>query len=164
MFWLWQFRKIFLPPANEVCEGCVFTGVCLSTGGCLPLVLGGCLPLVLGGGLPLVLGGVSGQTPPTPRQTSSLGRHPPPAQCMLGCTPPADTTGYGQQADGTHPTGMHSCFTFAFFINSDKIGRPVFQGENILLIAFAILLSLACSSLSIVFNNFSTAVLFASNL
>ena len=24
---------IFLPPANEVCEGYVFTGVCLSTGG-----------------------------------------------------------------------------------------------------------------------------------
>ena len=29
-----------------------------------------------------------------PRQT------PPPAQCM---------TGYGQQAAGTHPTGMHTC-------------------------------------------------------
>ena len=26
----------FLPPANEVCEGYVFTGVCLSMGGCLP--------------------------------------------------------------------------------------------------------------------------------
>ena len=25
--------KVFLPPANEVCEGYVFTGVCLSTGG-----------------------------------------------------------------------------------------------------------------------------------
>ena len=25
--------KQFLPPANEVCEGYVFTGVCLSTGG-----------------------------------------------------------------------------------------------------------------------------------
>ena len=24
-----------LPPANEVCEGNVFTGVCLSTGGCI---------------------------------------------------------------------------------------------------------------------------------
>ena len=29
----------------------------------------------------------------------STPRHPP-AQCMLG---------YGQQAGGTHPTGMHSC-------------------------------------------------------
>ena len=25
-----------LPPANEVCEGYVFTVICLSTGGCLP--------------------------------------------------------------------------------------------------------------------------------
>ena len=25
----------FIPPANEVCEGNVFTGICLSTGGCL---------------------------------------------------------------------------------------------------------------------------------
>ena len=51
-----------------------------------------------------------GQTPPPGRHP--LGRHPPgqthppdrhpPAQCMLG---------YGQQADGTHPTGMQSCST-----------------------------------------------------
>ena len=27
------FLEPFLPPANEVCEGYVFTGVCLSTGG-----------------------------------------------------------------------------------------------------------------------------------
>ena len=26
-----------------------------------------------------------------------------------GRPPPRDTTGYGQQAGGTHPTGMHSC-------------------------------------------------------
>ena len=29
----WLFGMTFLPPANEVCEGYVFTGVCLSTGG-----------------------------------------------------------------------------------------------------------------------------------
>ena len=47
----WQSRKQYLQPANEVCEGYVFTGVCLSMGGCLPLVPGGvclwswgCLP------------------------------------------------------------------------------------------------------------------------
>ena len=36
----------FLPPAKEVCEGYVFTGVCLSTvGGCLPhCMLGSTLP------------------------------------------------------------------------------------------------------------------------
>ena len=36
------------------------------------------------------------QTPPPPLE----GRHPSPAQCMLG---------YGQQAGSTHPTGMHTC-------------------------------------------------------
>ena len=25
--------------------------------------------------------------------------------------PQGDTTGYGQRAGGTHPTGMHSCFS-----------------------------------------------------
>ena len=41
------------------------------------------------------------QTPPPPGQTP---------QCMLGYTPPAKCMlGYGQQAGGTHLTGMHSC-------------------------------------------------------
>ena len=40
------------------------------------------------------------QTPPSP---TPLGRNPPPLeQCMLG---------YGQQAGGTYPTGMHSCLS-----------------------------------------------------
>ena len=29
----YNFKKKLLPPANEVCEGYIFTGVCLSTGG-----------------------------------------------------------------------------------------------------------------------------------
>ena len=34
--------KLLLPPANVVCEGCVFTGVCLSTGGVgIPACLAG---------------------------------------------------------------------------------------------------------------------------
>ena len=40
----------------------------------------------------------------TPGQTHPPGRHSP-MQCMLG---------YGQQADGTHPTEMHSCFIDSF--------------------------------------------------
>ena len=44
--------------------------------------------------------------PPLPAGTPLQQVHPragtPPPQCMLG---------YGQQADGKHPTGMHSCFT-----------------------------------------------------
>ena len=63
--------------------------VILSTGGgYLPLVLGGCLSLV------------PGETHPLPGQTPPWADTPPDVQCMLG---------YGQQAGGTHPTGMHSC-------------------------------------------------------
>ena len=45
----------FLTPANEVCEGYVFTGVCLSTGG-------GCaIPACIAGGIPACLAaGVQG--------------------------------------------------------------------------------------------------------
>ena len=44
---------------------------------------------------------LSGQTRPeqTPPLPVHAGIHPP-AQCTLG---------YGQQAGGTHPTGMHTC-------------------------------------------------------
>ena len=44
-----KFVYKFLPPANEVCEGYVFTGVCLSTGGaCMVAHRGGCA-VALGG-------------------------------------------------------------------------------------------------------------------
>ena len=73
----------FSPPAKEVCEGYVFTGVCLSTGG-----WGVCSIACW-------------DTPPGrhPWAKTPLGRHPPPVQCMLV---------YGQQAGGSHPTGMYS--------------------------------------------------------
>ena len=86
----------FLPSANEVCEGYVFTGVCLST---------------VGRDLPHCM---LGYTPPP------LGRHPPdpqwadipwadtPMQCMMG---------YGQQASSTHPTGMQSCYLYVSCFN-----------------------------------------------
>ena len=50
--------------------------------------------------------GLGGVCPPRPEaEDTPMGRHPPrqtpPTQCMLG---------YGQQAGGTHPTGMYSCF------------------------------------------------------
>ena len=78
-----------LPPANKVCEGYVFIGVCLSTGGVSASGPGGCLP-------------------PPPQADTPLGKHPPeqtppwantphplaqcwdthtPTQCMLGYTP-----------------------------------------------------------------------------
>ena len=66
-----------LPPANEVYEDYVFTSFCHS-------VHRGRGSASRRG---LHLGGVW-QTPPRP----------------------TDTTGYGQQAGGTHPTGIHSCY------------------------------------------------------
>ena len=59
-----RFRFQFLPPANEVCEGYVFTGVCLSTGGVYPIACWDTLPR-------------------DQWQTSSLGRHPPWADTPL---------------------------------------------------------------------------------
>ena len=47
-----------------------------------------------------------------PRQTPP-SRHPPCVGRHL--CPPLDTTGYGQQAGCTHPTGMHSCFAFTIW-------------------------------------------------
>ena len=55
-----------LPPANEVCEGYVFTGVCLSTGG-----MSASGPR--GGGLKFR---TPGRHPPG-RHTPPLGRHTP---------------------------------------------------------------------------------------
>ena len=71
-------------------------------------------------------GGGVWQTPPW--ADTALDRHPPPdipgaetppAQCMLGYTHPcpvhagihAPPLFAATAADGTHPTGMHSCFT-----------------------------------------------------
>ena len=46
------------------------------------------------------------QTPPLDRNSTPLGRHPP-----LGYY-------YGQQAGGTHPTGMHTCLNiFRIILN-----------------------------------------------
>ena len=50
--------RTFLPPANEVCEGYVFTGVCLSTGGGACVVAGrGHAWLLVGGHAWLLAGG-----------------------------------------------------------------------------------------------------------
>ena len=91
----------FLPPANEVFEGYVFTGVCLSPGGgSAPIARWADNPLARHPPRQTPLGRhplPPWQTPPAPPgQTPS----PLPAQCMLV---------YGQKAGGTHPTGMHSC-------------------------------------------------------
>ena len=91
---------------NEVCEGYVFTCVCLSTkeGGGIPACIAG-LQAHTGGGRVEVSGlrnspgpHPGGWSPGPPR--GGLSRH------TLRQTPPKQTA---TTAGGTHPTGMHSC-------------------------------------------------------
>ena len=109
--------SIFLPPANEGCEGYVLTGVCLSTGRGEGVWVSASCPRGVSATPPTppwadttpwadtplpsacwdTSPSASWDTPPCPVHAEI---HPPPAQCMLG---------YGQQAGGTHPTGMYSC-------------------------------------------------------
>ena len=70
--------KRLLPPANEVCEGYVFTRACHSAHG----------------------GEYLGRYPPGSGTPPPDQVHPPGA---------VHAGRYGQQAGGTHPTGMHSC-------------------------------------------------------
>ena len=83
-----QLMLLFLPPANEVWGKVMFLhlSVILFTGGVSARLHAG-------------MHTPSGRHPP--RQTPSLGQTP-----TLGRPPPSDTMGYGQQAGGTHPTGM----------------------------------------------------------
>ena len=55
-------NEFFLPPANEVCEGYVFTGVCLSTpgGGVRGFIWGGMHGFIRGGGMRGFIWGVHG--------------------------------------------------------------------------------------------------------
>ena len=58
---LFYFPIFLLPPANEVCEGYVFTGVCLSTGGVACVVAqGGACMVLFGGRAWFYLGGMRG--------------------------------------------------------------------------------------------------------
>ena len=92
---------------NEVCEGYVFTGVCLSRGGRAwqggmrgggvhdggHVWQGACMAGAVHGGGACVAGGHVWQR----------GVHAGEGTCV------ADTMRYGQWAGGTHTTGMHSC-------------------------------------------------------
>ena len=135
-----------LPPANEVCEGYVFTPVCHS---------------VHRGGVCL---SACWDTPPradTPQEQTPQSRHPweqtspqeqtPPGRRHPGAnTPPSHVVHagrYGQQAGGTHPTGMHTCFwaEFAFTSCIDKSNKRThfIQNKNKLFLGWGCSLSLA---------------------
>ena len=90
-----------LPPANEVCEGYVFTPVSQS------FCSQGRVSVPVHAGIPP---GPEADTPHDQRQT------PPHDQRQTTPGPEADPPPfavyagrYGQQAGGTHPTGMQSC-------------------------------------------------------
>ena len=116
----------FLPPANEVCEGYVFTGVCLSTPGCVGghvVLFRGCMVL-FGGRAWFYLGGMHGFIWGACMVLFgghawfySGGVHGFSGgvwffwgACMVFSVF-SDTMRYGQWAGGTHPTGMHSCLS-----------------------------------------------------
>ena len=95
-----------LPPANEVWGKVIFSVACVKNS------------VHRGGGVP-------GQVHPQGRFTPQAGTLPPPGTVHphpQAGTPPPHPSGqvhpppgavhagkYGQQAGGTHPTGMHSC-------------------------------------------------------
>ena len=98
----------FLPPANVVCEGYVFTPVCdsVNRGVCMVALggvhgcSGGACMVAAGGHVWLLLGGMYG---------CSLGGI---RGCSWGaCVGYDEIWRYDQWADGTHPTGMHSCYS-----------------------------------------------------
>ena len=106
---------LLLPPANEVCEGYVFTGVCLSTGGCLHHCMLGYTP-------------PRDQRQTPPRQTPP-GRHPPHSACWdtvnkravripLECILVLDET---KQSFSFHQCSMFSSISYLLhFVEADR--------------------------------------------
>ena len=91
---------------------------------CLSVHRGGCLPHCMLGYTP------QEQTPPRP-DTIPGNRHPPGSRHppLPKQTPPAVHAGrYGQQAGGTHPTGMHTCVMSLFTKN--KAAKPLTRLSN----------------------------------
>ena len=142
--------SIFLPPANKVCKGNVFTRVCLSMGwwcgitACLAGGIPACLagfqahiqwggvegfgcggvfrPTPMGGGL--VGSGLGGGLQAhTQGEVEGSGQGGPLGPHLGGVSqhadPPPQLT--GTAAGGTHPTGMHSCFSSCYFDVKDCV-------------------------------------------
>ena len=100
---------MFLPPANKVWEGYVFTP--------------GCHSVPRGEVSSPVHAGIHhpGQRQ-TPNQTR--GRHPPGSRPPLPFAVHAGR--YGQHSGGTHPTGMHTCsplILIPFQFDADTLGK-----------------------------------------
>ena len=108
-------KFVFLPPATKLGQGYIFTGVCDSVhrGSTLagtppwdqvqPFPREQVHPLDPGTPLSLVQGTPQDQVHPSrTRHTPRDQVHPTPGAVYAGR--------YGQEAGGTHPTGMHSCY------------------------------------------------------
>ena len=91
-----------------------------------------------------------GQTPPD-ADPLGLGRYPPRMQTLRvgqtppGCRPPGvgQIPRYGQQAGGTHPTGMYTCKFYSFTLR--EIGFKsctLSKSDNLRFICYSYLLSL----------------------
>ena len=112
-------------PQRSCGQGNVFTDVCLSTGGRVSASVHAGMPET-----PLPRPGR--ENPPRPGRENppdQAGRNPPqtrqgePPQARQGGPPGKQTPEYGLRVAGTHPTGMHSCFTISFATNK-HIYRP----------------------------------------
>ena len=103
-FVLTSFR-LLSPPANEVCEGYVFTCVCHSVHGGGGVCLNACWDPPSGADTPPRSRPPAEQTPP--EQTPAGNRHP---LCAV------HAGRYSQQEGGMHPTGMQSCWSNKFFL------------------------------------------------
>ena len=93
----------------------------------------------------------------SPRQTTPPARHPP-AQCMLGYTPrsPAQCMlGYGQQAGGTHPSGMHTCYQYQLV--KGLIFRPIVNVLTVTVNAIICSLGLDCQITSSLTSRLSSS-------
>ena len=86
------FLKLYFYRPQRSCEGYVFTPVCLSAGG------GGICRSACWDTTPLPPGAVTPRAG-IPQEQAPPSRHPPPQQTAT-------------VADGTHPTGMHSCYFY----------------------------------------------------
>ena len=93
-------KRSFYPPQTKFRKGNVFTSMCQEF----------CPQRKGGGHIPPRRHYPTPQTPPRP-DTTPVGRQPPPGKTPLplGRHLPRQTA---TAADGTHPTGMHSCSIF----------------------------------------------------
>ena len=113
-----KFHRIYLRPATKLGQGYIFRSVCqqfcpqggacvvLFGGGACVVLFGGCAWFYLGGMHGFIWGGMHGFIQGGASVVFSVF---------------SDTMRYGQWAGGTHPTGMHSCTLYVYFISAQSM-------------------------------------------